>query len=112
MVSYCYIRPRAGILLPPAFCRFTQLNNLILALDAVVFSRMIGTFTLLFSSMSDQPVKNLDQSTINASKRNQNPSKRFDFASDIELNTLSAAMDRLYVWEKRLHKEVMVCYFH
>ncbi|KAK3135522.1 hypothetical protein QOZ80_5BG0419950 [Eleusine coracana subsp. coracana] len=73
----------------------------------LVFSRMIGTFALLFSSMSEPPAKNLDQSAISSSKRNQNPSKRFDFVSDVELNTLSATMDRLYVWEKRLHKEIM-----
>jgi hypothetical protein len=85
---------------------------LYLALDAVVFSRMIGTFALLFSSIPEPPVKNLEQSAINSSKRNQNPSKGSDFASDIQQNTLSATMDRLYVWEKRLHKEIMVCYFH
>ncbi|GJM88635.1 hypothetical protein PR202_ga04720 [Eleusine coracana subsp. coracana] len=73
----------------------------------LVFSRMIGTFALLFSSMSEPPPKNLDQSAISSSKRNQNPSKRFDFVSDVELNTLSATMDRLYVWEKRLHKEIL-----
>ncbi|KAJ1262993.1 hypothetical protein BS78_09G150100 [Paspalum vaginatum] len=73
----------------------------------LIFSRMMGTFTLLFSSMSEPPVKNLEQSAINSSKRNQNSSKRFDISSDVELNTLSAAMDRLCVWEKRLHKEIM-----
>jgi len=72
---------------------------------------MMGTFTLLFSSISEPPVKSLEQSAINSSKGNQNSSKRFDLPSDVELNTLSATMDRLYVWEKRLHKEIMVCYF-
>ena len=90
----------------------TQLNNLILTLGAVIFSRMMGTFALLFSPLSEPPVKNLEQSAMNSSKRSQNSSKRFDFSSDVELNTLSATMDRLYVWEKRLHKEIMVCYFN
>ncbi|CAD6272083.1 unnamed protein product [Miscanthus lutarioriparius] len=73
----------------------------------LVFSRMMGTFALLFSSISEPPVKSLEQSAINSSKGNQNSSKRFDLPSDVELNTLSATMDRLYVWEKRLHKEIM-----
>ena len=90
----------------------TQLNNLILTLGAVIFSRMMGTFALLFSPLSEPPVKNLEQSAMNSSKRSQNSSKRFDFSSDVELNTLSATMDRLYVWEKRLHKEIMVRYFN
>ncbi|XP_062231420.1 protein ROLLING AND ERECT LEAF 2-like [Phragmites australis] len=73
----------------------------------LIFSRMMGAFTVLFSSISESPVKNVEQSAISASKRNQNSSKRIDFSGDIELNTLSATMDRLYVWEKRLHKEIM-----
>ncbi|KAG2619172.1 hypothetical protein PVAP13_3NG140839 [Panicum virgatum] len=73
----------------------------------LIFSRMMGTFALLFSPLSEPPVKNLEQSAMNSSKRSQNSSKRFDFSSDVELNTLSATMDRLYVWEKRLHKEIM-----
>ncbi|RLN29246.1 uncharacterized protein C2845_PM05G37490 [Panicum miliaceum] len=73
----------------------------------LIFSRMMGTFALLFSSLSEPPVKNLEESAMNSSKRSQNSSKRFDFSSDVELNTLSATMDRLYVWEKRLHKEIM-----
>ncbi|PVH62358.1 hypothetical protein PAHAL_3G273800 [Panicum hallii] len=73
----------------------------------LIFSRMMGTFALLFSSLSETPVKNLEQSAMNSSKRSQDSSKRFDFSSDVELNTLSATMDRLYVWEKRLHKEIM-----
>ncbi|RCV17642.1 hypothetical protein SETIT_3G236300v2 [Setaria italica] len=73
----------------------------------LIFSRMMGTFALLFSSLSEPPAKNLEQSAMNSSKRSQNLSKRFDFSSDVELNTLSATMDRLYVWEKRLHKEIM-----
>ncbi|CAD6333763.1 unnamed protein product [Miscanthus lutarioriparius] len=73
----------------------------------LVFSRMMGTFALLFSSISEPPVKSLEQSAINSSKGSQNSGKRFDLPSDVELNTLSATMDRLYVWEKRLHKEIM-----
>ncbi|XP_062179327.1 nitrate regulatory gene2 protein-like [Phragmites australis] len=73
----------------------------------LIFSRMMGTFALLFSSISEPPVKNLEQSAINAPKRNQNSSKRIDFSSDVELNTLSSTMDRLFVWEERLHKEIM-----
>ncbi|CAN6350959.1 unnamed protein product [Urochloa humidicola] len=73
----------------------------------LVFSRMMGTFALLFSSLSEPPVKNLEQAAMSSSKRSQNSSNRFDFLSDVELNTLSATMDRLYVWEKRLHKEIM-----
>ncbi|KAG0518151.1 hypothetical protein BDA96_09G150700 [Sorghum bicolor] len=73
----------------------------------LIFSRMMGTFALLFSSISEPPVKSLEESAINPSKGNQNSSKRFDFPSDVELNTLSATMDRLYVWEKRLHKEIV-----
>ncbi|CAL4893663.1 unnamed protein product [Urochloa decumbens] len=73
----------------------------------LIFSRMMGTFALLFSSLSEPPVKNLEQSAMSSSKRSQNSSNRFDFLSDVELNTLSATMDRLYVWEKRLHKEIM-----
>lgn len=70
---------------------------------------MMGTFALLFSSISEPTVKSMEQTAINSSKIKQNSSKRFDFPSDVELNTLSATMDRLYVWEKRLHKEIMVC---
>ncbi|CAM0955426.1 unnamed protein product [Alopecurus aequalis] len=70
----------------------------------LVFSRMMGTFALLFS---EPPVKNLEQSAISSSKRVQNSNNRIDSASNIEINTLSSIMDRLYVWEKRLHKEIM-----
>ncbi|KAL6619211.1 hypothetical protein ACP70R_034350 [Stipagrostis hirtigluma subsp. patula] len=73
----------------------------------LIFSRMMGTFALLFSSMSEPRANNLEQSAISESKRNQNPSKRIDSFSGVELNTLSSIMDRLYVWEKRLHKEIM-----
>jgi hypothetical protein len=66
---------------------------------------------LLFSSLSEPPAKNLEQSAMSSSKRSHNFSKGFDLSSDVELDTLSATMDRLYVWEKRLHKEIMVCYF-
>uniref|UniRef100_J3M7C5 DUF632 domain-containing protein n=1 Tax=Oryza brachyantha TaxID=4533 RepID=J3M7C5_ORYBR len=73
----------------------------------LVFSRLMRTFALLFSSVSEPPVNNLEQTTLSASRRNQNLSQRIGGASDIELNTLSSVMDRLYVWEKRLHKEIM-----
>lgn len=68
---------------------------------------MIGTFALLFS---EPPVKNAEQSAIGSSSRTQNSSKRIDSTGGVEINTLSSIMDRLYVWEKRLHKEIMVCY--
>ncbi|VAH19405.1 unnamed protein product [Triticum turgidum subsp. durum] len=68
------------------------------------FSRMMGTFALLFS---EPPVKNAEQSTVGSSNRTQNSSKRIDSTSGVEINTLSSIMDRLYVWEKRLHKEIM-----
>ena len=86
----------------------TRLHNLTLTLDAVVFSRIMGTFALLFS---EPLVNNMEHSAISASKRVQNLNNRIDGASNIEINTLSSIMDRLYVWEKRLHKEIMVCYF-
>lgn len=89
----------------------TQLNTLSLILDAVVFSRLMGAFALLFSSVSEPPVENLEQTALSASGRNHNSSQRIGSASDIEFNTLSSVMDRLYVWEKRLHKEIMVWYF-
>uniref|UniRef100_A0A0D9WGQ8 DUF632 domain-containing protein n=1 Tax=Leersia perrieri TaxID=77586 RepID=A0A0D9WGQ8_9ORYZ len=73
----------------------------------LVFSRLMGTFALLFSSVSEPPVNNLEQTALSASRRNQNSSQRIASTSDIELNTLSSVMDRLYVWEKRLHKEIM-----
>ncbi|KAG8068609.1 hypothetical protein GUJ93_ZPchr0005g14330 [Zizania palustris] len=73
----------------------------------LVFSRLMGTFALLFPSVSQPPVKNLEQTALSASGRNQNSSIRNDVASDIELNTLSSVMNRLYMWEKRLHKEIM-----
>ncbi|VAH07624.1 unnamed protein product [Triticum turgidum subsp. durum] len=70
----------------------------------LIVSRMIGTFALLFSEPS---VKNAEQSAIGSSSRTQNSSKRIDGTSGVEINTLSSIMDRLYVWEKRLHKEIM-----
>ncbi|KAM0854144.1 hypothetical protein ACQ4PT_050602 [Festuca glaucescens] len=73
----------------------------------LIFSRMMGTFALMFSSISEPPMKNMEQSAISASKRVQNSSKRMDSANNVELNTLSSIMDRLYVWERRLHKEIM-----
>uniref|UniRef100_A0A0E0DRL5 DUF632 domain-containing protein n=1 Tax=Oryza meridionalis TaxID=40149 RepID=A0A0E0DRL5_9ORYZ len=73
----------------------------------LVFSRLMGAFALLFSSVSEPPVENLEQTALSASGRKQNSSQRIGSASDIEFNTLSSVMDRLYVWEKRLHKEIM-----
>ncbi|EAY98113.1 hypothetical protein OsI_20029 [Oryza sativa Indica Group] len=73
----------------------------------LVFSRLMGAFALLFSSVSEPPVENLEQTALSASGRNHNSSQRIGSASDIEFNTLSSVMDRLYVWEKRLHKEIM-----
>ncbi|XP_037474206.1 protein ALTERED PHOSPHATE STARVATION RESPONSE 1-like [Triticum dicoccoides] len=70
----------------------------------LIVSRMMGTFALLFS---EPPVKNAEQSTVGSSNRTQNSSKRIDSTSGVEINTLSSIMDRLYVWEKRLHKEIM-----
>jgi hypothetical protein len=85
---------------------------LTLTLDAVIFTRMLGTIDLLFSSISEPPLKNGEQSAISASQRVQNSSNRINRASNVEINTLSSIMDRLYVWEKRLHKEIVVCYFY
>nr|CAB3461429.1 unnamed protein product [Digitaria exilis] len=71
-----------------------------------IFSRMMGTFALLFSPLSEAPAKNLEQSAIDSSKRIQNSSKRFDLSSDVELNTLSATMDRFLnsgIFGKRKH---------
>nr|CAB3465195.1 unnamed protein product [Digitaria exilis] len=72
----------------------------------LIFSRMMGTFALLFSPLSEAPAKNLEQSAIDSSKRIQNSSKRFDLSSDVELNTLSATMDRFLnsgIFGKRKH---------
>uniref|UniRef100_A0ACD5U460 Uncharacterized protein n=1 Tax=Avena sativa TaxID=4498 RepID=A0ACD5U460_AVESA len=73
----------------------------------LIFTRMMGTIDLLFSSISEPPLKNGEQSAISASQRVQNSSNRISSASNVEINTLSSIMDRLYVWEKRLHKEIM-----
>ncbi|XP_051199534.1 protein ROLLING AND ERECT LEAF 2 [Lolium perenne] len=73
----------------------------------LIFTRMMGTIDLLFSSMSEPPLKNGEQSAISASQRVQNSSNRINRASNVEINTLSSIMDRLYVWEKRLHKEIV-----
>ncbi|KAM0891293.1 hypothetical protein ACQ4PT_026513 [Festuca glaucescens] len=73
----------------------------------LIFTRMMGTIALLFSSISEPPLKNGEQSAISASQRVQNSSNRINRASNVEINTLSSIMDRLYVWEKRLHKEIV-----
>ncbi|KAI4967156.1 hypothetical protein ZWY2020_030237 [Hordeum vulgare] len=74
----------------------------------LIVSRMMGTFALLFS---EPPVNNAEQSTIGSSSRTHNSIKRIDSTTGVEINTMSSEMDRLYVCEKRLHKEIMVCSF-